>query len=225
MKKTNFIILLILLVPLLFQSCSSPLRGFFSSVRVIVDDDYSQLFSNPDYDQKVYVPGIEVITQQVSCGYAVLQMLGQWQNMNLTENMLYEMNNHSVTTALGSGFVEEINRQFPQWNVTRFVRCTNTDLLEKVYDSLKRGFPVPFEWAAKNTEGNWTLHFSLVVGLDFKNNIVQIANPYGYMEEFSIQDFIKATRFESYENMEWYFEEGFNFGLFNQNTVYVIEGK
>lgn len=70
------------------------------------------------------------------------------------------------------------------------------------------------EWAAKDTEVNWTLHFSLVVGLDFKNDIVQIANPYGYMEELTIQNFIKAARFESYENMEWHFEEGFNFGLF-----------
>lgn len=227
MKNTKQILLLITLVVglALLQGCSSPLRGFFSSVRVSVDDDYSHLFLDSEYSQKVEVSGIQVFTQQVSCGYAILQILAQWQGMNLTEDDLFKMNNNKVSTSIGNGFEQEITKQFPQWNVTRLVNCSNTALLEKVYNSLKQGFPVPFEWAAQDTLGNWTLHFSLITALDFKNDVVQIANPYGYMQEISIQELIKATRYESYENMEWYFETGFNVGLFNQNTIYLIQKK
>lgn len=209
----------------LVQGCTSPLRGYFSSVRVYADDDYSMLLSDPAYNRKVEVSGIQVFTQQVSCGYAILEMLATWQGMDLTEADLLKMNNNKVTTAIGNGFKEEITKQFPQWNVTRYVNCSNRDLLIRVYKSLENGYPVPFEWAAKDTNNNWTLHFSLIVALDLNNNSVQIANPYGYMQELSIQDFIKATRYESYENMEWYFETGFNVGLFNKNTIYIIQAK
>lgn len=225
MKNIKIILLSVALAASLIflQGCTSPLRGFFSNVRVCIDDDYSMLFSDSSYRNKVEVSGIKIFTQQVSCGYAILQMLAQWQNLNLTEADLLKMNNNKITTAMGNGFEQEITKQFPQWNVTRYVNCTNRDLLKKVYKSLEHGYPVPFEWAAKDTGGNWTLHFSLIIGLDFTSNTVQIANPYGYLQELSIQEFIKATRYESYENMEWYFEAGFNVGLFNQNTIYVIE--
>ncbi|MBR5990583.1 MAG: hypothetical protein IK034_01945, partial [Bacilli bacterium] len=45
----------------------------------------------------------------------------------------------------------------------------------------KENNPVAIEWAAKY-EDEWTLHFSVVSGLDLSNDKVTIYNPYGYIE-------------------------------------------
>lgn len=207
---------------ILLQSCDSPLRGYYSSLRVSPDDDYSSIVNNPAYSTPAKVVGIQILKQEVSCGYATLEMLGKWKGKDITENKLYKANNNSVTTSIGAGFLKEISKQFPEWNVIRCVNCSNSQLLETIYLTLKSGFPVPFEWAAKDTNGNWTLHFSLITEIDFPNNKIVVANPYGYFQTLTIDDFIKATRYESYENMEWFFEAGYNTNLFNQNTIYVI---
>jgi hypothetical protein len=91
--------------------------------------------------------------------------------------------------------------------------------------SVKNGFPVPVEFAAKNTDNQWTLHFALVRGIDLHKDQVIVLNPYGYEETYSIDNFVKATRYECYENMEWYFTAGFNMGLFNKNTIYILSSK
>jgi hypothetical protein len=50
-----------------------------------------------------------------------------------------------------------------------------------------------------------------------------ISNPYGYKEEISIIEYLDITSFNSYENMPLFFKLGFNFGLFEKNTIFIIE--
>jgi hypothetical protein len=50
-----------------------------------------------------------------------------------------------------------------------------------------------------------------------------ISNPYGYKEEISIIEYLDRTSFNSYENMPLFFKLGFNFGLFEKNTIFIIE--
>ncbi|GHV71763.1 hypothetical protein AGMMS49928_25110 [Spirochaetia bacterium] len=87
--------------------------------------------------------------------------------------------------------------------------------MKGIYASLGNGFPSPVEFATKNTSGEWTLHFGIVTAMDFSGNKIIVQNPYGYEETYTIKDFIRATRYECYENMEWYFKAGFNMGLFH----------
>jgi len=82
--------------------------------------------------------------------------------------------------------------------------------------------PVPVEWAAK-FGGEWTLHYSLVTGIDIPGDKVTVANPYGYVEEISLDEFLNRTRFDAYENMPLFLKLGFAFGVFEKNTVFVPE--
>ena len=68
----------------------------------------------------------------------------------------------------------------------------------------------------------WTLHYSLVIGLDIPNDKVTVANPYGYIEEITLEDFLNRTSFEAYEDMPWFFKLGFAVGLFEKNTIFTI---
>lgn len=186
-----------------------------------MQDDISAVYTDEKYQEAVSFDNVEVITQEVSCGYAVIEMFSAWDGGSITEESLYEQYG-KVVTSTGKSFCEEMNKQFPQYKTTMHSYLSNTELIDKVYDSLAKGVPVPFEWAAKYEEA-WTLHYSLIVGMDVANDKITVANPYGYVKELSLEDFLDRTSFEAYENMPFYFKLGFAFGLFEKNTIYVVE--
>ena len=117
-----------------------------------------------------------------------------------------------------------MNKQFPNYKTTMYKYLKSTELIDKVYDSLSNGIPVPFEWAAKYKD-EWTLHYSLIIGIDISNDKITIANPYGYIEEVTIKEFINRTSFGSYENMPIFLKLGFGLGIFEKNTIFIVENK
>ena len=184
-------------------------------------DDYSSIYSNEKYLSSVYVSDISVIKQDISCGYAVIEMLAKWTgNENLTEKSLFDSYG-KVVTSTGNTFETEMNKQFPNYKTKMYKYLKNTELIDKVYESLKEGIPVPIEWAAKYND-EWTLHYSLVIGLDVLNDVVTILNPYGYIENITIKEFLGRTSFEAYENMPIFFKLAFAFEIFEKNTIFIV---
>lgn len=191
-----------------------------------INNDFSSVYSNEKYKDVVKVDGIEVIKQKISCGYASIQIFSEWIGKDITEQDLLEQNNGKISTSIGNGFVKEMNKQFPEYKTTKYANLTNMELIDKTYDSLASGMPVPIEFAAIYQENDikvWTLHFALVTAMDIPNNRITVCNPYGYEEIYAVEDFLNSTRYDSYENMEFYFKLGFAAGLFNKNTIYVIK--
>lgn len=188
---------------------------------VAVRNDYSSIFDDERYKVPVSVEGVNVIKQDVSCGYAVLEMFASWSGHDVTEESLYEEYG-KVVTSTGQAFCDEMNRQFPEYTTTMHKYLTNTELIDLVYDSLSRGVPVPFEWAALYGD-EWTLHYSLIIGMDIPNDTVTVANPYGYYEELSVAEFLERTSFDAYENMPLFLKLGFAFGIFEKNTVFSVQ--
>ena len=172
--------------------------------------------------KSILIDNVNVFEQEVSCGYAVIEMFAKWKgNEEITEKTLYDKY-RKVVTSTGKTFEEEMNKQFPDYKTTMYKYLKNTEIIDKVYDSLSNGVPVPFEWAAKYDNG-WTLHYSLIIGIDIQNDKIIIANPYGYTEEITIKEFIDRTSFESYENMPIFLKLGFAFGIFEKNTIFIVE--
>jgi len=186
-----------------------------------IRDDYSSISNDERYSTPVSVDGINVITQDVSCGYAVLEMFADWSGHDITEESLLEEYG-KVVTSTGKSFCEEMNKQFPEYTTEMHEYLTNTELIDLVYSSLSKGIPVPFEWAALKGD-EWTLHYSLITGMDIPNDRVTVANPYGYYEEISIGEFLSRTSFDSYENMPLFLKLGFAFGMFEKNTVFSVQ--
>ena len=185
-------------------------------------DDYSSIYTNEKYSEKYLIDNIDVFKQEVSCGYAVIEMFAKWDNNSkITEKALYDKYG-KVVTSTGKLFEEEMNKQFPKYKTTMYKYLKSSELIDKVFNSLSNGIPVPFEWAAKY-EDEWTLHYSLIIGIDIPNDSITIANPYGYIEKINIKEFINRTSFESYENMPIYLKLGFAFGIFEKNTIFIVE--
>lgn len=220
MKKTVKILIIVLCSIVVVLGL---LLGTAFSVLAIknnrIDDDYSEIYTSEKYSLAVNVEGVEVITQEVSCGYAVIEMFSAWNGGDITENSLYEQYG-KVVTSTGKSFCNEFNKQFPEYDTKIYKWLKNTELIDKVYGSLQNGVAVPFEWAAKLNDG-WTLHYSLIIGMDIPNDKVMVANPYGYIESISIKEFLDRTSFKAFEHMPFFYQLAFAFGIFEGNTVFI----
>lgn len=216
-KKTAAAVVIIIV--LLILVCAAALVRVHVKTAAI-QNDYSAVVRDEKYQRPVRVEGVEVITQDVSCGYAVLEMFSRWNGGDLTEEALFAEYG-KVVTSTGKAFCEEMNKRFPEYTTTMRSYLANTELLDTVYACLSEGKPVPVEWAALYGD-DWTLHYSLIVGMDIPNDTVTVANPYGYMEEVSVAEFLERTSFEAYEHMPLFLKLGFAFGFFEKNTVFTV---
>lgn len=57
--------------------------------------------------------------------------------------------------------------------------------------------------------------------MDIPNDTVTVANPYGYLENISLEDFLNRTSFEAFEDMPVFYKLGFAFGIFEKNTIFI----
>ncbi|SFQ49211.1 Peptidase_C39 like family protein [Butyrivibrio proteoclasticus] len=217
MKKVVQCLAAILIVVVVF------LAGAFIRLGIRTNnilEDYSSIYVNTKYNRPVYIEGIDVITQKISCGYACIEMFSKWDGGDITEETLFNEYG-KVVTSNGPKFAEEMNKRFPGYTTTIHRYLTNTELIEAAYETLSEGIPVPFEWAAKYGD-DWTLHYSLLIGMDIQNDNITVANPYGYIEEISVEEFLERTSFEAYDNMPFYFKMAFAIDLFDKNTIFTV---
>lgn len=184
-------------------------------------NDFSTIYAAEKYKEPVRIEGVHLIKQEVSCGYAVIEMLAGWMGESVTEESL--LNEYGkVVTATGKQFEAEMNKRFPAYKTTMYPYLSNTEMIEKIYGSLKKGIPVPFQWAAKFGD-EWTLHYSLITGLDIGNDSITVLNPYGYEEHLDLASFFERTSFRAYSNMPLFLRLAFAFGLFERNTIFMME--
>ena len=180
--------------------------------------NYSYLKEDTTYKEKVEVTGLELVTQHISCGYASIEMISTYYGEPVSEDYL-DAKNGAISTASTDGFINEINRSILSKTFVKRTYLKNDQLLKEIHDSLKNSNPVAIEWAAKY-ENEWTLHFSVVSGLDLANDNVTVYNPYGYIENVATKEFISRTTFEAYKSMPLFLNFGFAFGAFHKNTIF-----
>ena len=213
MKKVLEILLI--LFSLIFVSCALNNMGIESLSSI----DKEEFIKN--HSEKLLIKDVDVIKQEVSCGYAVIEMFSDWSGgERITEEALYEEYGN-VVTSTGKKFEKEMNKRFPNFCTVMHKNLSCEALLDLSYKSLQKGIPVPFEWAAKFGE-EWTLHYSLMVGMDLENDVITVLNPYGYVEEVGVLEFISRTSYEAYENMPFFFKMAFAFGVFERNTIFIV---
>ena len=218
-RKVLIVISSVLVVMLLAVAVPFIILGARTSY---INNRYSDLKENEEYSHNVEVKDVELVTQHISCGYATIEMMSEYYGDKVTEDELSEKNNGSISTSSSLGFLNEINDSIPNKTFTKKSYLRNDDFLTEIHESLENSNPVAIEWAAKYEE-EWTLHFSLVTGLDLKNDIVTIYNPYGYIETINTKEFIDRTTFKAYQDMPLFLNFGFAFGAFEKNTIFFAE--
>jgi len=202
--------------------CIAVVMLIISGIRTrLTQDDYSKVYVDEKYQTPVKIENIEVITQDISCGYAVIEMFSAWNGGDITEESLYDQYG-TIITSTGKKFCEEMNKQFPEYKTEMHKYVKNTEFIDIMYETLASGKPVPFEWAALYGD-EWTLHYSLIIGADIPNDKITVANPYGYYEELTLEELLERTSFKAYEDMPLFMKMGFAIGLFEKNTIFSVK--
>ena len=183
-----------------------------------MDAEYSYLIDDPNYYEKASV-AFSIKKQDISCGYATIEMLSEYYGDKVTEIELGKRNDGAITTQSSNGFLKEVNKTITTQTFIKKSYLKNDELLKEIYQSLKNNNPVAIEWAAKY-EDEWTLHFSVVTAIDFPCDDVTIYNPYGYTEDLTLKEFIDRTSFKAYEHMPLFLGFGFAYGAFEKNTIF-----
>ena len=184
--------------------------------------DYSYLKNDNNYNDKVEVMGIELKKQDVSCGYATIEMMSNYYGNKVDEIELSKRNDGAITTSSSNGFLNEVNKTITSKTFVKKAYLKNDVLLKEIHDSLKNNNPVALEWAALYEE-EWTLHFSLISSLDISNDVITVYNTYGYIEEINLNEFISRSTFSAYKNMPLFLGFGFAFGAFEKNTIFYAQ--
>ena len=185
-----------------------------------ISGDYTYLREDEKYSTKVEVTGIDLVAQHISCGYATIEMMSTFYGNTVTEDQLSEKNHGGISTQSSDGFLKEVNKSIPTQKFVKRAYLKNDKLLKEIHNSLENNNPVALEWAALYEDKTWTLHFSLITGLDIGNDNVTVYNPYGYIENITLKEFIGRSTFNSYKNMEFFLAFGFAFGAFEKNTIF-----
>ena len=201
-------------------------------IDIMINENISSLTHGVKYQNPVKITGVPVIKQKIDCGYACIEMLSEYLGGNglLTEEILFEKNGKKITTSSNNGLYGELKKRLPDYKITQYKNLKNIELIDMIYKSLSDGMPVIISYAAadmslEEADGPpvWTVHYGIASHVDIPNDEITVINPYGYAETYSVEDFLRATRFESYENMEFYTKFKFAAGVYSKNTVYIIE--
>lgn len=217
-KKKTLIIIICSVVAALVLAVAIPF-SIFGIRTSIIKKDYGYLRNDPTYSKKVEISGLDLVTQHISCGYATIEMMSSYYGNKVSEDDLSSKNGGRITTSASRGFLKEINNSIPNKGFVMHAYLNNDALLKEIVVSLNKNNPVAIEWAAYY-ENQWTLHFSIVSGIDLANDKVTIYNPYGLIENITTSEFISRTSFESYGNMPLFLSFGFAFGAFHKNTLF-----
>ncbi len=183
-----------------------------------IKKDYSYL-KDSIYSSKVEISGIDLVEQQISCGYATIEMMSSFYGTKISEDELSTQNKGRITTSSSNGFLKELKKSIPEQTFVKHSYLNNDVFLKEIHVALSSDNPVAIEWAAKY-EDSWTLHYSLVSSLDIENDNVTIYNPYGYIENISIDEFISRASFEAYKPIPFFLSFGFAYGAFEKNTIF-----
>ena len=186
----------------------------------VIDNDYSYLKDDNEYSLGVSLSKpLNLKKQDVSCGYASIEMISDYYGNKVDEIELSKRNNGAITTQTSDGFLKEINKTIPNKEFVKKSYLKNDEFIKEVYGAIKNENPVAIEWAAKY-EDEWTLHFSVITAIDYKNDNVEVYNPYGYIENISIKEFIDRASFKAYEHLPLFLGFGFAYGAFEKNTIF-----
>lgn len=184
-----------------------------------LNKDYTYLKEDASYSKKIEVEGLELVNQHISCGYATIEMLSSFYGNRVSEDELSSKNGGSISTSTTNGFYDELKNSISNKEIVKETYLQNDIFLKNIHDSLSKNNPVAIIWAAQY-EKEWTLHFSIVSGLDIYSDQVTVYNPYGYMENIGVSEFLNRTTFKAYSNMPIFLNFGFAFGAFHKNTIF-----
>lgn len=102
---------------------------------------------------------------------------------------------------------------------------SQADILNTISQSLFNGLPVLIYYSTPDAWNPpaYNTHYSVVYGIDMKKEVVKLSNPYGFLEELSLEQFFACLSFESYEDEPFLHHMGRKVGYIKMNNIFTLQ--
>jgi len=194
-----------------------------SVLDVLTNDNVQALTRKAKYNNFARIRGLHIhAAEEENKGYGSIELLARYfesEEMPIPDRNREPRNNREFRT--------ELQKAFPEYNITQHSNLRNTELIDLIYDALAAENPVIiFHAGANPNEGgqNLEMRYSVVIGVNLPNlnNQIRISDPHGITVTYTLDDFIRSARFNNYE-MSFYQRLLFAFRIYAKNTIFIIE--
>ncbi|MEG0318456.1 MAG: hypothetical protein RR627_00980, partial [Niameybacter sp.] len=192
-----------------------------------INDEIEWMYEDVMLKQSIRIMNTPQVIQKETCGYATIEWMTSYLGKTLTENEILLENEGEITTSSTTGFQEELQKRVGDaYEVTMLSHVRNEKIIKSIHESLRKGMPVPISFEAIDHRNRpaYTLYFSVVTGMSLEDDEVYVSNVYGYEEVYSIESFLQRLKFEN-EALPTPIKIGKFFGLFDPNTIYIVQPK
>ena len=207
----------------------------FAAAPVFLPFDTTKEFRANDYrfasDHSVELDGMPVMSQETdfTCFAVSMAVVRNYFGLETTEDcLLGELDMRSRKGGmLPREYISQVNKALGPlpYAVSLLNPTSQTEILNTITESLENGLPVIFFYSAPDdwNKPKYNTHYGIIYGIDMRNKIIKISNPYGYFEELSFVELFEGLSFRSYKSEPFLFRLGRIFGYIKANNVFVLE--
>lgn len=177
----------------------------------------------------VKVDGVKLYTQPdgFSCGVTTESVVASFlTNQDISPQSLIAK--YSLKAGMTyDKFVSVLAEELPDYQVSYQHGQSDLDLLKAIHQQLKDGIPVPVFFGAANPykQPYYDFHASVVIGVDFETQKVDVLNVYGYEEQISLVDFLNRMSYRGTKNYPLVQRMVIKLGLMDKNSVILLAKK
>lgn len=195
--------------------------GFWAkdlALNFFTDDSYATIYQSTQYADPVACTGVSFTDATGGDGYAAAQVVCARLGAPIAEDAFAETGETPFPSEVAACMETALSAERVQLRTG----LSNRDLLVRIYESLQAGRPVIVLLAGEDG-GETQLQYALVTALSAEADTVSILRPGSGEETCSIEEFLAATRFETYDDMPFTVKLGLTFGSWSRNTAIFAE--
>ncbi len=174
---------------------------------------------------------IPVLSQETSytCNIASMAIVKTYLGFETTEQGVRSDLNllRHNTGMLPNEYLKYANEAFEplSYSVTLVCPRSEAEILNVISASLERNLPVVIFYLAKDdwNEPHYNTHYAVIYGIDIKNALVKISNPYGYLQQLSFVELFDGLAFSSYKAEPLLFRLGRRLGVVKSNSIFLFK--
>lgn len=162
----------------------------------ITDTDYSALARGTSYSAPVGSMEFDFSDTELQDGFAAAQAVCTQLNAPITDSAVFE-NNRRAPLYPGK-ILASMESALTKDNVTLKTNMSNLDLLVQIYQSLEHNTPV-IVLLSEESGDTYTMQYAIVSHIDAEQNKITLCNPNSGTVDYTLEQFIAATRFENHK--------------------------
>ena len=198
----------------------------FSQTTEFVESDFRH---DLGYVKELDTPPVMSQETGFTCAIVSMAIIANSLGVETTEQgLLSDLGLLDRTTGLlPNEYLTAVNQVLEplSYSVSMVNPTSQAEILNVISDSLENNLPLVMFYAAPDdwNPPHYNTHFAVVYGIDMKDGIVKISNPYGYLQELSFAELYDGLDFTSYAAEPFAFRLARKVGMVHNNTLFIFE--